>query len=71
MAAFPEMTPERAEMLEKLQGALKIKNLTAINGVARELKADPATAAFGEAVAAKAMGFDFAGLEKLVEEVQN
>ena len=56
------------ETLEKLKGALRIKNLTAINGIVKELKESPETAAFGNAAAKCVRAFDFAGLEKLVED---
>ena len=58
------------EIVEKLRAALKIKNLTAINGVAKELRENAETAAFGEAVAKCARGFDFASLEELVKEAE-
>ena len=57
-----------AELRDELIAALKIKNLTAINGVAGRLKEQPATTALGEEVAKRARAFDFTGLEELVND---
>lgn len=59
------------EILGRLKEALKIKNLTAINTVADELKKEPETAVFGEGVTKCARGFDFAGLEELMVEAES
>ena len=59
--------PEDA--LEKFQAAFKIKNLTALNALAKELEGDPATAAAGAEMAKLAKSFDFAGLAELEKKM--
>jgi CheY-like chemotaxis protein/anti-sigma regulatory factor (Ser/Thr protein kinase) len=57
--------------LERLRAALRIKNLTAIKAVARELSSAPATAAVGDEIARLATAFDFRRLADLLNELEN
>lgn len=57
--------------LEKFLSALKIKNLTAMNTLAEELSADPASAAVGSEIARLTRAFDFQGLEDLAKQLED
>jgi CheY-like chemotaxis protein len=56
-----------AEMLEKLQAALKFKNISAIKRMAQELAAEPETKATGDEILRLLRSFDFNGLAALAE----
>ena len=62
-----------ATSIEKFQKALKIKNLTALKGLATELEESgaPATSAVGREIGKLAGAFDFAGLEALAERLNS
>lgn len=63
----PVMGKLSSEMADRLGAALKIRNLTAIKKIAEELRADPQTKALGERIAKLVQGFDFVGLQALLE----
>jgi CheY-like chemotaxis protein len=56
-----------AEMLEKLQAAIEIKNFSAIKRMGEELAADPETIATGDEILRLLRSFDFNGLAALAE----
>ncbi len=58
------------EILEKLEAALKIRNLTSIKDVAAELSGDAEYTSLGAEVLKLATAFDFAGLTALVERLK-
>jgi signal transduction histidine kinase len=57
-----------AALRARLRDAVRIKNLTAIKSVARELADDPSTAAMGAKLEALVRAFDFHGIQDLVRE---
>ena len=59
------------EMADRLKQALKIKNLTAIKGLAAELIDDPTTNEIGQKISELASSFDFTQLTKLLNELEN
>lgn len=54
-----------APLMERFQSALKIKNLSALNALAKELETSPATDALGKEISRLARSFDFQGLAAL------
>ncbi|MGI9518730.1 MAG: PAS domain S-box protein [Pirellulaceae bacterium] len=68
--AHNELPTLSAENLDRLKQALEIKNLTAITGVAMELKADGSTHKLGEQIHECVSSFDFARLKKLVSQLE-
>ncbi len=56
-----------ADDLGQLRAALKIRNLTAINALAKRLEADASTAVAGAAIGKLARNFDFKGLAEIAE----
>lgn len=58
-----------AETIERLQNALKIRSLTQINAIAKELKSDPETTAIGNEITDLVAKFDFNKLGTRVESL--
>ncbi len=58
------------ELVDRLDKALRIKNLTAIKAVAGELSAQPTTAAAGAAITESIRAFDFGRLAKLLDRLK-
>jgi len=58
------------EVVDKLEAALKIRNLTAIKGIATNLERDPRLASLGAKILKLSAAFDFNGLAALVEKLR-
>jgi len=58
------------ELIDRLDKALRIKNLTAIKAVAQELSAQPNTAAAGAEITESVQAFDFGRLTKLLDRLK-
>ncbi len=68
--ASEELANILPQVHERLRRALKVKNLTAIKAVGKELADDAATATAGAEIIRLVEGFDFDGLEKLTNKTE-
>jgi hypothetical protein len=59
-----------AEVAARLRAALKLRNLTALNGLSTELGSSPATAQVGRRIGELVQRFDFKGLERLAGQLE-
>ena len=62
--------PVSADVRDRLRRALRVKNLTAIKGIARELAAEPTTASLGEEIVRLAAAFNFSALAELLDRLE-
>ena len=71
-ASIPaELEVVSSDFTRRLRDALEFKNLTAISDLSAELRADPATAKTGEVLSDLIDAFDFDGIRRLVNKLEN